>query len=555
MQPTLLLSQIQKGRNPRNYFDEAQMNELIASVRQSGIIQPLLVRPLADGYQIVAGERRYRAALAVYGEGGEVPVMIKEMSDEEADIAALVENANRADMSPTEEAVAAARVTGRVKGDREEACRVLGWSRSKLDSRLGLMNCSQEVRKALDKREIMLGHAELLATLAKETQDKLLTPIVSEKKTVAELKATIEQAACKLDNAIFDKAECSGCPHNSALQRSMFAETIVDGHCTNPTCYKGKTEAALEATKEGLKDEYPVIRIVRAGDNATLVPLQADGVRGVGQAQAEACRACANFGAAVSAIPHSMGKVYKEQCFDPGCNASKVAARIKAEEEAKKPAVEKTAAASITSESKATASAPAATPKKDVEKATTSISETERVKAYRVKLWRVAMKREIASDPAISARYLVAMCINGDARHVSSTALGKAFEKLTGISATLHDLGKTADVVGECSEENLSKMTTLLAASAMDGIDEHQLKRLARHHKLDLTKHWKLDKELLDLLTKSEIEFMAKEIGLDKAVGDGFKKLFTEKKGDLIERLLKVNGFDYSAVVPKVLQY
>lgn len=546
--PTLPLDKIQPGKNPRTYFDEAEMAELVNSVKEQGILQPILVRPFNDGYQIVAGERRYRAALAVYGESGSIPVTVKEMTDAEADAAALVENVIRADMSPTEEAAAAAKVVGRVKGDRDEAARILGWSRSTLDKRLALMNCSPSVRTALDTRQIDLGHAELLAALAKETQDKLVPIIIKEKKTVAELKSTIEQAACNLAAAIFDKAECAACPHNSSLQTSMFAESISDGNCTNPTCFKGKTDAALNAIAEGLKDEYPVIRIIRAGDNSTLVKLQAEGEKGVGQAQAEACRSCANFGAAVSSLPQAMGKVYKDHCFDPTCNANKVAARIKAEQ------------AAVVSDQKpagneAAKPASASGKPKDVEKALTSVSEGERIKAYRVKVWRNAMKKEIASNQALSAQYLVALCLNDSGRHICGSALGKAFEKLTGKSKATASLGGNAALVQECSTEDLAKMTTLLAASAMENIDEHYLTQLAKHHKLDLTKHWALNQELLELLTKSEIEFMAKEIGLDKAIGDGFKKLFAEKKPDLIDKLLKVDGFNYSAKIPKVIRY
>lgn len=70
-----------------------------------------------------------------------------------------------------------------------------------------------------------------------------------------------------------------------------------------------------------------------------------------------------------------------------------------------------------------------------------------------------------------------------------------------------------------------------------------------------LTKHWKLDKEFLELLTKSEIGVIAKSVGLDKAIGDGFAKLANEKKDDLIKKLLGVKDFDYSATIPPVLMY
>lgn len=334
--PTLAVGKIQPGRNPRKYFDPADMAELTDSVRENGVIQPILVRPLGcDEYELVAGERRLRAAKAAHGDDYEIPVTIREMSETEADRLGFIENIQRADMAPSEEAVAAARIVGQLKGDREEAARALGWSRSTLDKRLALMNCSAAVLDALNTRAILLGHAELLASLARDKQDKLLPVIISEKKAVAELKKVIEAAACSLAAAIFDKADCAACPHNSSLQTEMFGEAIATGNCTNRGCYSQKTDAQLETVSNGLKDEYPVIRIVRAGDNLTRVQLVADGPTGVGVEQAKACHACENFGAAISGLPDSLGKIFRGQCFDTSCNTAKVAARLKAERDAK----------------------------------------------------------------------------------------------------------------------------------------------------------------------------------------------------------------------------
>ncbi|MBP0532805.1 hypothetical protein J8J19_21800, partial [Mycobacterium tuberculosis] len=89
-------------------------------------------------------------------------------------------NVQRADMAPSEEAVAAADIVGDLKGDRDEAARQLGWPRSTLDRRLALMNCSPAVLDALNTRSIQLGHAELLATLTKEKQDLFLPIILQE---------------------------------------------------------------------------------------------------------------------------------------------------------------------------------------------------------------------------------------------------------------------------------------------------------------------------------------------------------------------------------------
>ncbi|KMZ13466.1 Chromosome (plasmid) partitioning protein ParB [Candidatus Burkholderia humilis] len=316
-QPTLALKFIQVNVNPR---------------------KSVIVRRLADGgFSLVAGGRRYKAALAAHGEDYEIPVVVRDIDEIEAKQLAIIENIQRADMSPAEEVIAAAEQVGLCKGDRDEVARIFGWSRATLDKRLALMNCSTPVLDALSTRQILLGHAELLAAPPKETQDKLLPVIIKEGKSVSEVKKTIEQVACSLAAAIFDKADCAGCPHNSSTQGEMFGESIGTGNCTNHTCFNEKTEKMLDATATGLRDEYPVVRIVRAGDNHTRVQLVIDGPKGVGEEQAKACHTCQNYGAAVSGLPDSIGKVYKGQCFDTVCNMKKVAANLPAVKSAPQP--------------------------------------------------------------------------------------------------------------------------------------------------------------------------------------------------------------------------
>lgn len=544
-----------RGNNPREYFDPKEMEDLTASVREHGINQPILVRPIGDGqYQIIAGERRYRAALAAHGDDYDMPVLIRDCSDSEARILANIENTLRADMSATEEARSAAIIVGEVKGDREEAARLLSWSRSKLDSRLALMNCSESVRKALNERAIRLGHAELFASLSRENQDKILPALIERSLSVADLKALIEKAASKLSAAIFDKADCSACPHNSSVQRTMFQESVTDGSCTNNACYKTKTEAALEITKEALKDEYPVIRIVRAGDNFAQVRLRPDGPTGVGDAQAEACRGCADFGAAISALPERMGMVFKDQCFNTSCNQGKVAARIRSEKEAKDAlAKAATDAAAATKDTPKGVSAAKAKDKPTADVKTT-VSEGDKVKAYREEVWRKAMKKEVGASYDLSIQYLLTLAVTGNIRHVNQTGMTKVFQLLLGENKA-SDVQKVAEQAQQLTPDQMDKAMLMLAVSAMEDLPVHELTRFATHIKLDLTKHWKMDAAFLTLFTKSEIEVIAKSIKLDKALGDGFKKLFAEKKDALIEKLLAVEGFDYSSAIPPVLMY
>lgn len=249
-EPTMLpLSKISNGDNPRRYFDHKKHEELVASFHMRGILQPILVRPDhgGDGYSIVAGGRRYRAAIEAFGPDADVPVLIREMTDEEALEAAIDENDNREDASETEQADAAVRVLAACQGDRAEAARRLAWSPAKLDRRLALANLADPVKIALDERRIKVGHAELLAAVPADKQEKALDTILVNSLGVAKTRELLMRVTQSLAGAQFDKAECTSCPFNSASQRALFATHVDDGYCTNPGCFQLKTEAEAAA--------------------------------------------------------------------------------------------------------------------------------------------------------------------------------------------------------------------------------------------------------------------------------------------------------------------
>jgi PRTRC genetic system ParB family protein len=552
-QPTLPLNRIKLGRNPRTYFDPQKMTELEDSVRARGVDTPIIVRPL-DGqfFELVAGGRRYRAAMAVHGEGYEIPVTVKDVDEVEARSIALTENIQRDNMAPSEEAIAAAELVGIHTGDRDEAARILGWNRQTLDKRLALMNCSTGVLEALNTRQIQLGHAELFAALSKENQDKLLPVIVAEKRTVAEVKKVIESVSCSLSAAIFDKQDCAACPHNSATQSEMFGESIAAGNCTNRGCYNEKSEKQLEANAATLRDEFQIVRIVRAGDNNTRVQLAIEGPKGVGLEQAKACHACTNYGAAVSGLPDSLGKVYRGQCFDTVCNMKMIAKRIQAEKAATQPDTASTdkAKGSTKGASGTSAGAPPST-----NPSVTVVAESEKVKDYRVKLWRKALRTDIGANEALCRQYLIAIVLSGYARQISDSAFRKLFERLSEGEAPVSDLSKAVDMVQATSEQVQSNLMVAMLFSAIEGLDVTYLTQLCKRHKLDLKKHWKLSKDFLELITKSEMMVIADELGIRAALGDNFKKVFAKSKPEVIEALLNVEGFDYDGKVPKVLRF
>ncbi len=554
-QTILKVSQIVQGQNPRRFFDEKEMAELESSIEAQGVIQPIAVRPLGDVFEIVAGERRWRASKKVFGDDYEIPVIIREMSDVEAAAASANENMIRASMSPSEEAEVAAKILGQHNGDFDEAAKRLGWSRSTLEKRLSLMQCSQNVRDALSNRKITLGHAELLATATKDKQDQVLDKLLklANLPSITDFKQQLEQISKTLASAIFNKDECAGCQFNSTNQSQLFAEAISTGHCTNSQCYDLKTEAELVVRQDALKDEFPSVRIVRPGANFLQIKIVSEGATGVGIEQAKACRGCSNFGAVVSALPGSVGKVYKDQCFDTACNSNKVAERIKAE---KATVAEKPKAKAPTSgqdtEKSATETETKAEPVTKV-----TVTDSNRVKEYRVKQWRKILVKELFANEEKNNLVLLSLGVCGLTRHISSNKLSQAFNKLTGVTAGSgnNQFINVATALMSATDEVKARLHLALAASVEDQIEERQLREILTFLQVDMTKHWKLNKEYLDTMTKSEIDVILDEIGLKAHVGDGYAKLMSGKKDEIVKAALEVAGFDYEGKVPKVMLY
>jgi ParB family chromosome partitioning protein len=551
--------------NPRTFFDSEQMRELEDSIRANGVAQPIIVRPVgADRYEIIGGERRWRAAAAVYGLGGRIPALIKAVGVEQAQTLALVENTVRADMSATDEAQAAQRLLLRLKGDKAEAAASLGWAQSKLNRRLALLNLVKEVREALTRQEIQLGHAELLAAVAQEKQAGALTKIIEHGLTVAQVKAQIGQMANDLNAAIFDKSECASCPYNSDQQRSLFAEAVSEGRCTNPTCYEQKSESALNAVASNLRDEVPRVEVVRGGDAVAPIKLVAMGRLGVGQSQFSACKGCANYGCTVSAMTGSMGEVERDVCFDATCHTVKVAKWVK-EQRASAAA---SAGAANTADAEPTKSSAPSQVKPTVSGTPTvgkgSASALSRpVLEYRTAQWRgIAAKCAYKADWLTVQALWVALCAQGKARDVDSTKSAEALSKLAAIETPRRGGGGGCASLAfdvqrfmAANEETGQALVRATVASVFKGIESSELPALMAYLGVDMSQHWKLNKDLLNLLTKSEIEALAKDLGLDDAMGaKAFAKAIGGKKGECIEALLTVAGFDYSRT-PRLMQW
>ena len=152
---------------PRKNFDAEKLRELAESIRQHGIIQPLVLKPEKARYLIVAGERRYRAARMAGLK--QVPAVIKEVTDQELLQLSIIENIQREDLNPLEEAEGIAELMAQFSLNQEEAAEILGRSRSAVANSLRLLNLPQSVKEAVVEGKLSAGHARALLAIRDKT--------------------------------------------------------------------------------------------------------------------------------------------------------------------------------------------------------------------------------------------------------------------------------------------------------------------------------------------------------------------------------------------------
>lgn len=183
--PTVLkLDQLQPGKyQPRTRMDEGSLYELAESIKSQGVMQPVLVRPLADNrYEIIAGERRTRAARLAGLD--EVPVLVKAVPDEAAAVMALIENIQREDLNPLEEAQGLQRLVQEFGLTHEQAAQAVGRSRSAASNLLRLLNLAPPVQQMLMAGDLDMGHARALLPLDSAQQILSANEIAAKKLSV-----------------------------------------------------------------------------------------------------------------------------------------------------------------------------------------------------------------------------------------------------------------------------------------------------------------------------------------------------------------------------------
>jgi ParB family transcriptional regulator, chromosome partitioning protein len=203
---SLPFSQMQAGKyQPRTRIDEGGLNELAASIKAQGIMQPILVRPIGqDGatgairYEIIAGERRFRAAQLAGLE--QIPVLVRDVDDQTAAAMALIENMQREDLNPLEEAQGIQRLVTDFSFTHEQAATAVGRSRSAVSNLLRLLNLANPVQTMLMAGDIDMGHARALLACDGATQITLANQVVAKRLSVRETEKLVTRTMTEQEN-------------------------------------------------------------------------------------------------------------------------------------------------------------------------------------------------------------------------------------------------------------------------------------------------------------------------------------------------------------------
>ncbi len=203
----LAIHELQAGKyQPRTQFDTESLEELASSIREQGLLQPILVRPVGlAGYEIIAGERRWRAAKLAGLK--KVPVLVREVADHKAAAMALIENMQRANLNPLEEARGIARLVDEMGLTHEQVGKKLGRSRSAISNALRLLQLEASVQTLLHNKALEMGHARALLSLSLTQQASIALQVVAQGLSVRETEAFVQSLLNPLPEAEISPVE------------------------------------------------------------------------------------------------------------------------------------------------------------------------------------------------------------------------------------------------------------------------------------------------------------------------------------------------------------
>ncbi|OOY49293.1 chromosome partitioning protein ParB [Solemya velum gill symbiont] len=240
---------VQRGRyQPRCNFDKEKLQELADSISEQGIVQPIVVRPIGEGkYEIIAGERRWRAAqLAGLSE---VPVVVRDVDDKSAMAMALIENIQRDDLNPLEEADALQRLISEFGLTHQQIAQAVGKSRTAVTNYIRLLDLESEVKRMVDEKKLEMGHARAILGLKNGQQVEAANKVVRQGLSVRETERLVRRMQGE-DESRPAKPEPVADPNILTLERDLTEKLGASVKVKSGPKGKGKLEISYNSLDE-----------------------------------------------------------------------------------------------------------------------------------------------------------------------------------------------------------------------------------------------------------------------------------------------------------------
>ena len=212
----LLIDEISPNHlQPRNYFDDKKLNDLMTSIKEHGVLQPVVVQKVDSGFELIVGERRWRASKKLGLK--KIPAVIREVNDEQSLEIAIIENIHRQDLNPIEEAEAYARLSNEFELTQEMVAEKVGKSRTAVANILRLLKLSRNIKEDLISEKISMGHARALLGLEESKQmETLRNEIIKQDLTVRQTESRVN----KLKKGVLDK------PITQTINKDIFTKDL-----------------------------------------------------------------------------------------------------------------------------------------------------------------------------------------------------------------------------------------------------------------------------------------------------------------------------------------
>ncbi len=516
------VEKIQVKCNPRTDFGD--IDELAASVREKGIIEPLVVKTLSDGsYELIAGERRLRAAKAA--GLADVPVTVRDISDDDIEEVKLIENIHRKDFNSLEEAKAFKAYLDKTGSSIDTLAQKIAKPRIYVERRLEMLKLPAEVQKAVSSGKILMGHALVIARLeGKAEQKEMLKTIIEEKLSVGNSESELKRqdTSISLSDAQFDKSGCEGCKSNGGEQSLLFETGAeIKGVCLKKKCFLDKTQKWVDGQIKALQDKGVNVLSHESLESLKVKQQVSEWDSDFKVINKKLHLEPENY--AVAFETDYYGRIRKTLwCLNPKARKTK----------AEKPSGEAAKSGSAS------------------DRLTNKVSEFKRQ-------FLIGKTNELMKPSSKEAKAMTLFALLSEALSYSDRGRQEEAEKLikaekigtTSYGTVSPKFSKILDL----EENDIDRLISAASGFWVKTLGE-ELDHASARFGVDLTEHFTITEEYLKPYTKDGLISLAKEIGLAKFIEDkGIEKWDTSKRTELVGYFLN-EGYDLKGKVPKVLK-